>query len=879
MQPLIETPCKYGITNATDKQVVFSIDDYREALQPLTDRAWKGRCAYKNKKGETGWTDGPLTGARVSEHLTGYMGCGVGFIAPGESTTRLALFDLDAHNGETSFSEMMATANRLCARLEAIGLPPTVFRSSGGSGIHIWILWDSHQDAHSVRHALQGVLIAEGLTPGAGGVADKQVEIFPKQADIEPGRCGNMAILPLWNKSELLIDELGLRLELTPAGKGAVIGMTWPMSEPVPYVVNPAPERVPGELATPDPLDKIKRAMAAVGPLAAELSTTSCATNYDTWLKMLFSTHEASAGEEDGFVLFKEWEDKNPANAGRRNARVEWDRCQADREGKRVTRGTLYAMASKCDPEWDAPTPDGFDDGPMGNTSRGAPPADDTTTSDVANAAALIDMTDSGNVNAMAEITDGNLRFVHGADVWMFWRDNRWTIDLAAIHANLATQKVAEMYRSRARQKLIEADAATSPADKKLLLKLEDSCKSWANYCRNRRGIDALLTLATRDQRFVIYQDALDGNRYLLGVDNGVVDLRTGELRQSARDDAITKRSPYTYQRDAMAPRFLQFIAEITSQPIDDGCAAGLMQYRQRPDLAAYLQRALGYMLTGSVVEQKMFIGSGPGANGKSILFDVIEKIMGPYCVRMPPEALMASARDGDAERPTPFARSVAGARLVVTSEAKEGQKLNVALVKRQTGDARLTARGMRENAYTFDVTHKLVLLTNHHPELDQADDAIRGRLHIIPFERTWNRPGVPIRNPRLTDGDKHLMLTLEGEAEGILAWLVRGAVAYGREGLEPPPDVADVTSTYLHEQDAFGRWLEDMEHCDIRAGSGASALLELFQAWCVRHGVAHPTPNNATAFGKGLSVRNTRKGRTVAGIVYGLRPRVGDLF
>lgn len=491
----------------------------------------------------------------------------------------------------------------------------------------------------------------------------------------------------------------------------------------------------------------------------------------------------------------------------------------------------------------------------------------------------LIDMTDTGNVNAMADITDGNLRFVHGAGSWMYWRDSRWTIDLAAINANTATQQVAEMYRTRARQKAIEADEATTPADKKMLLKLEESYKSWANYCRNRRGIDALLTLAARDQRFVIYQDALDSNRYLLGVDNGVVDLHTGALRQSARDDAITKRSPYAYLQSATAPRFLQFIAEITSQPIDEGNTAGLMRYRARPHLAGYVQRALGYMLTGSVSEQKMFIASGPGANGKSILFDVIEKIMGPYCVRMPPEALMASARDGDAERPTPFARSVAGARLVITSEAKEGQKLNAALVKRQTGDAKLTARGMRENAYTFDVTHKLVLLTNHHPELDQADDAIRGRLHIIPFDRTWNRPGVPVRNPRLEDGDKHLMQTLEGEAEGILAWLVQGAVAYFREGLEPPREVVAVTSAYLHEQDAFGRWLEEMEPCEIRAGAGASELLELFQTWCMRHGVSHPTPNNATAFGKGLSARSIPKGRTVSGIVYGLRPRDGDLF
>ena len=179
------------------------------------------------------------------------------------------------------------------------------------------------------------------------------------------------------------------------------------------------------------------------------------------------------------------------------------------------------------------------------------------------------------------------------------------------------------------------------------------------------------------------------------------------------------------------------------------------MKYKLRPTLVRYIQKALGYALTGTTLEHKMFIASGGGANGKSILFDILEHIMGDYAGVIPCESLMASSRGDDSERPTPFARSVAGKRLIVTTEAKEGQKLNAALIKRQTGDAKLVARGMRENAVTFDVTHKLFMLTNHTPELDQSDDAIRGRLHFIPFDRTWNRPGVPNRNPRLADGDK----------------------------------------------------------------------------------------------------------------------------
>ncbi|MFZ2388026.1 MAG: phage/plasmid primase, P4 family [Polaromonas sp.] len=490
----------------------------------------------------------------------------------------------------------------------------------------------------------------------------------------------------------------------------------------------------------------------------------------------------------------------------------------------------------------------------------------------------LADMTDAGNVNALACITKGDLRYAHERGLWLHWDGNRWQEDPAATQPTQAALKVAAGHKDKAKSMEAKAAEATTTAETKQYQKLADTYKTFSNYCRSRRGIDAMLALATRDPRFVIFQASLDRDIYLLGVQNGVVDLRTGHLRETARDDFITKQSPYTYRPDATAPRFLQFVNEITSRPIDDGDSIGLIQYQPRPELARYLQNALGYMLTGSALEHKMFIASGGGANGKSIMFDLATQIMGDYAGSIPAESLMASARGDDAERPTPFARSVAGKRMIVTSEAKEGQKLNAALVKRQTGDATLTARGMRENAVTFSVTHKIVLLTNHSPELDHADDATKGRLHCIPYDRTWNRPGVPNRNPRLEDGDKHLMEKLKAESEGVLAWLVRGAVTYSRDGLEPPPDVADMTNAYLAEQDSFGRWLSEMETCEVKQGLGASTLFEMFRSWCDING-ASLSPSTSTAFGRTASNRNVPKGRGATGVTYGLRPIAQDFF
>ena len=206
----------------------------------------------------------------------------------------------------------------------------------------------------------------------------------------------------------------------------------------------------------------------------------------------------------------------------------------------------------------------------------------------------LKDMTDAGNVNTLAAITMGNLRYVHERAMWIFWTGERWQEDSPATHATRSALAVAATYKDKATKQEAEAAQATTSAEKKQYQKLADSFRTFSNYCRNKRGIDAILALAARDDRFVIRQGALDQDIYLMGVQNGVVDLRTGQLREVARDDFITKQSPYAYRQDASAPRFLQFVSEITSHPIDDGDTLGPMRYKPRPELAQYEQKALG---------------------------------------------------------------------------------------------------------------------------------------------------------------------------------------------------------------------------------------------------------------------------------------------
>lgn len=490
-----------------------------------------------------------------------------------------------------------------------------------------------------------------------------------------------------------------------------------------------------------------------------------------------------------------------------------------------------------------------------------------------------VDRTDVGNANLLRRLTAGNLRFVPERDMWLYWNGSQWLRDDFRSQAQEQVLLVPKHYADQAA--LLKEQAANpelEDADRKRLLDIAASYSKWEKQCRNRARITAMLEVTSRMPGILLPAAELDRDPYLLGVANGVVDLRTGELRPAGRDDYITKRSPIAYVPGAKAPRWEKFIEEIMGEPIpaqrnaegtvDPGSVG---RYRPRPDLVNYLQRRTGYFATGTDREQKFFIDEGSGSNGKDVLTGTIKRILGDYAVTLPAEALMQSKFAADAERPSPFLASLAGARFAHCSESKDRQKLDIAVIKRHTGGAKMAARKLHQNAIEFPITHKLVLATNHLPGCDHLDDAIRGRLHILRFKRTWNRPGHTERNPALPDGDKTLVETLENESEGILAWIVSGAVEYLRDGLAAPADVTAATQTYFHEQDALAQWLATMQRCAPRRGELASTLYTAFKVFCADEGLEHDYESQR-AFSNALAARDVSNERTRDGSCWGLR-------
>jgi len=854
------------------------------ALAPLVERVDRSHC---NVDGFA--VSELLTDHHIHRHVLGLAKVGAYQVSPGENTVRSGLIDIDSHKGEVPWNLMTEAAARLTSALGRGGLTPIPFRSSGGRGIHLYFVWDEPQDARSVRIYLRNLIALEGFKDraGAGGVANNNVEIFPKQDAVERGRWGNMSVLPLGGATA----SVALNPEtFEPIAPDDVV---WVLSSPVPIEppesTKPRDPKEPREPCAPVnaevDLRDVEAACAAIPDERLSQMT------YDQFRDLTYAIHHATGGSEVGLDIAEAmWSRSDRHDGGQTLREKVWKYAKINREtGATITVATLYAEADRVAPGWRrARAIDDFADETEAATEIPDTPAAEkgrVSSQDPIDElpdGGRIDTTDAGNANALVKIAKGNLRYIVERKTWMSWRRGQWNIDVNGTMAFRTARRVAEYWRFEADrlEKKAEQLAKSDEADK--LKRIAKSLRDWAKTSRSSRAISAMLTLACHDERMIVSVEQLDRNPFILGVANGVVDLRTGELRPAGRDDLVTKRSPYPYDSNARAPRFDQFISEITGLQLPErpGIAYDpVTSWQPRPALASFVHRWAGYATTGITREHKMLIATGAGSNGKSALLDVIGKVLGPYYYPLPVEALLASSRDTDAERPTPFARNLAGARLAVGSEPKEGQALASGWIKRQTGDARISARGLHENVFTFDVTHKLVLLANRTPPLDHLDAATRGRVHVVPFDRVWNRPGVVERDPTKPDGDKRLMDTLLDEAEGILAWLVRGATLYFREGLEPPVEVVSKTSAYFHDQDGFARWLSECERCASHVGTRASDLFESFCSWCAAEEVQDHRTRNSMTFSLALQEAGLIPLKTRSGRLYGLRGPAGIEF
>jgi putative DNA primase/helicase len=308
----------------------------------------------------------------------------------------------------------------------------------------------------------------------------------------------------------------------------------------------------------------------------------------------------------------------------------------------------------------------------------------------------------------------------------------------------------------------------------------------------------------------------------------GTIELTTGISHTPERKDYITQKARC---RAASAgtphPIWTAFLNRITDRD---------------PALIAFLQRYIGYCMTGSTDEHVFVFAYGSGANGKGTFINTIVKIFGDYAT----VADMSTFVDSKSERhPTELAK-LRGARLVVAQETQQGRSWDEAKIKALTGGDRLTARFMRQDFFDFYPTFKLFIAGNHKPRLQNVDEAMRRRLLLVPF--TVQIPPA--------ERDTKLAEKLEAEWPAILRWAIDGCLEWQRIGLAPPPVVTNATDDYFTGEDSFGQWLED--RCDVDPGKHHKwdRTSDLFTDWSVYAQADGDKPGSKKAFNSLMAAR-----------------------
>ena len=400
-------------------------------------------------------------------------------------------------------------------------------------------------------------------------------------------------------------------------------------------------------------------------------------------------------------------------------------------------------------------------------------------------------------------------RYVAAWGRWLMWDSQRWRTE--------DTLAATDLIRNVCRHAAVHAD------NPKLAAKLATA-----------GTVGGVERLARADRRHAATTGEWDADPWLLNTPGGVIDLKTGRQRAHDRADRMTKVTTATPGGEC--PTWRQFLAEVT------GSDAALQ---------AYLQRMAGYALTGSTQEHALFFLYGTGANGKSVFVNTLATILGDYAANAAMDTFMETRTD---RHPTDMA-GLRGARFVAAIETEQGRRWAESKVKNLTGGDKISARFMRQDFFEFFPQFKLFVAGNHKPAIRNIDEAMKRRLHLIPFTIT-----VPPERR-----DKHLQQKLLAERDGILAWAVQGCLDWQRLGrLDPPQQVLDATEEYFEAEDALGRWLD--ERC-VREANAKSLTAELFNDWKQWAEAAGEFTGSQKRFADLLLTRGVEKWRNTAGL------------
>jgi len=426
---------------------------------------------------------------------------------------------------------------------------------------------------------------------------------------------------------------------------------------------------------------------------------------------------------------------------------------------------------------------------------------------------------EEGDARLLIHLFKGKLCYDKCSEKWYVWDRHHWKKD-ALDEALAAVDEVVNVYRALALEKfegyIKVAEAGSYPRIEKEVVKL--IFKKIVALQSLQRKKNVLKLAASGQGSLGIEGHQWDSNPMLLGVENGVVDLRTGKLSPGKPEDYIRSYAPTEWKGNKEPPaRWLFFLDQL---------------FGKNREIIAYVQRLLGYALRGDAIEHIFIICWGTGRNGKTTLFNIIASVLGLLASPVKSEIILWQGRNRSSAGADPDLMSLRGLRIAWCSEIEKGRSLSASRLKKLCGGDPIEARALYSEEITFKPSHTLFLLTNYKPKADASDYALWERIHLLPFqERFIDNPSEDnlhehLRNPYMQD-------ELKAEASEILAWMVRGHLEFQKKGLCPPPEVIEASEDYKKEEDTIGQFVE--EFCDT--GPSESIQAGLFQSayrgWC----------------------------------------------
>lgn len=743
--------------------------------------------------------------------LTRYPNHGVGVLC-GQGAQPVAAIDVDTTDGALAARFVAWCQEHLGATCERVGNAPKIllaYRAASegwGKATGAWF-----EDLGGARHRLEVLgkgqqFVAYHIHPDTGEPYE-WVDLF---GGLDAMRAGDLPVI-----TEAQVEEALQVFEAMAAEAGLVR-------------VSGSKTKAGGMTSAPvdDPL------MAYEPPVGIELVEARRLVayvdneDYDTWLKVGMSLHHEFDGSVAALDLWDEWSSTAANYAAREDLEKRWDsfgrsgrnpttarwllkvgnqgKRDAVKAEKRTALDDAKAQILACEDSIDL----------VNEVARQAGEAAGTDLALRAELAGLIrarfkeltdtslpvadvraamaggrkvvafnkqrrQMTEFGNAERMLDHYGDGLMYVPEIDGWFMWTGIYWR--------RAAGVEIEHLAKETIRALPDEAKAIESDGERAEFFKF-CAISQRAVMVRN------MVSLAQSDPRIVVSMADLDKLTHLLGVGNGVVDLHTGKLLPPDQAYRVTTITAVDYDPEARAPLFERTVADV---------------FFGDADMIGFFQRLVGYSLLGKPDEDVLAIPYGSGSNGKSTVLGAIRDAMGEHAKMASADTFLSSgAAGGNAGAAREDVLRLRGARFVYVSEPDEGSELREGLIKSMTGGEPLPARGLYSKT-TVEVAPTWVAFmpTNHRPIVKGDDHAIWRRLLPVPFTRNFDQDLTLTKDPDRAE-------KLAAEAEGILAWCVRGALAYQKNGLQPPAAVRKARDDYKSDMDLLGEWMD--ECCEV---------------------------------------------------------------